>query len=904
MQLHSLTVAGLRCFRNPVTLAEFDPGANIIFGPNELGKSTLIWGLILAFCNRHDVGGEGILSYRPWGTDLSPQIDVEFSVGGQRYRLQKGFLDRASSILSEQVGENYLALAEGKSADERVRKFMLAKFPGRGLTKNPDWGLAHLLWVPQDKERFTSPRLSRPVEDHFRQAAGATIFTARDDRLLQLIENRYASIYTPKTGVYQAGSEICRTETRLHELAAELKQAERELEEISACAAELQQQENLARAVLEEVRDLDKKHQHLLGRIEKVKELRAQIKTATAQAQAAKQHWQALDQDLNHLAAWERKQKAAALEIAAKKDELTLQRPQIEQLKKRLDVRRKDVDRLTTERKEANRKLAEAYKLNQSISLLRKIDQLQHAAATGDKIETDIVSLKAKLASKPVPTALAITTAQKLQRQIEIAQGQALAQGLRLDFRPLKELEVTVITTEGRTVHSISPARPLRLDVSAAEVELEIASIGRLKIASGAKELKGILARLQEGKGELAGILTAHRADSVDELLERFQAARDIRRRIDQLLAQRADILGEYGSWKELNQARAEKQKQLKQQCLELGLEVTQLRSITPADTAQLEQQARLLEQQEQEAKEDKDLLEANWRQAETRRQTLEHELNRLRQLIQTAIEEKEKMLARHGGQKSQLQQDEEQARQEKTQQEERLTQLAGKLPPDADFLERDAFRLAQVEEQKKQQLAQLKEEIAALRAQIDLKSEAGLYSKISRLEEEYELERKKYDRLKTTARAIKLLHRLAHARHGAMLADLTEPIRQGLNDLFQQVTQRSGRSLELGADLTLSGLKVKGEQPLQPLAAFSIGTQEQMLLLARLALAQFLSSEGRQLVVLDDALVNSDRLRRRRILQLLEKAAKDRFQLLILTCHPEMYDQLPGKRYDLASLL
>ena len=174
MQLHSLTVAGLRCFRNPVTLAEFDPGANIIFGPNELGKSTLIWGLILAFCNRHDVGGEGILSYRPWGTDLSPQIDVEFSVGGQRSRLQKGFLDRASSILSEQVGENYLALAEGKVPTKGYGSLCwLNSRPG--FDQNPDWGLAHLLWVPQDKERFTSPRLSRPVEDHFRQAAGATI---------------------------------------------------------------------------------------------------------------------------------------------------------------------------------------------------------------------------------------------------------------------------------------------------------------------------------------------------------------------------------------------------------------------------------------------------------------------------------------------------------------------------------------------------------------------------------------------------------------------------------------------------------------------------------------------------------------------------------------------------------
>ena len=171
MLLNSLTVAGLRCFRNPVTLTDFDERVNIIFGPNETGKSTLVWGLVLAFCNRYDVGGEGILAYRPWGTDLSPAIEVEFTAAGKCYRIEKGFLDQAKCILSERTGDRYLRLADGKRADERVREFMLARFPGRGLAKGTDWGLAHLLWMPQDKERFTSPSVSRQVEDHFRQAA-------------------------------------------------------------------------------------------------------------------------------------------------------------------------------------------------------------------------------------------------------------------------------------------------------------------------------------------------------------------------------------------------------------------------------------------------------------------------------------------------------------------------------------------------------------------------------------------------------------------------------------------------------------------------------------------------------------------------------------------------------------
>ena len=166
MLLNSLQVAGLRCFRNPVALTDFDERLNIIFGPNETGKSTLVWGLILAFCNRHDVGGEQILAYRPWGTDLSPTIEVEFTAGGKRYRLEKGFLDQAQCILSEKAGDRYLRLADGKRADERVREFMRSLSSTR-LSQRLRWGLAHLCGCLRIRSGLLSPSLSRHMEDHF-----------------------------------------------------------------------------------------------------------------------------------------------------------------------------------------------------------------------------------------------------------------------------------------------------------------------------------------------------------------------------------------------------------------------------------------------------------------------------------------------------------------------------------------------------------------------------------------------------------------------------------------------------------------------------------------------------------------------------------------------------------------
>jgi len=66
-------------------------------------------------------------------------------------------------------------------------------------------------------------------------------------------------------------------------------------------------------------------------------------------------------------------------------------------------------------------------------------------------------------------------------------------------------------------------------------------------------------------------------------------------------------------------------------------------------------------------------------------------------------------------------------------------------------------------------------------------------------------------------------------------------------------------------------------------------GEQEQLYLIARLALADVLAKEERQLVVLDDVLNATDAGRLARLLNLLEEVS-DRLQIIILTCHPERY--------------
>ena len=66
-----------------------------------------------------------------------------------------------------------------------------------------------------------------------------------------------------------------------------------------------------------------------------------------------------------------------------------------------------------------------------------------------------------------------------------------------------------------------------------------------------------------------------------------------------------------------------------------------------------------------------------------------------------------------------------------------------------------------------------------------------------------------------------------------------------------------------------------------------------------RLALGRLLGQVERQLVVLDDPLVNTDSVRLQRILRLLETASET-LQIVILTCHIDRYQGITGKRFDI----
>jgi exonuclease SbcC len=146
-------------------------------------------------------------------------------------------------------------------------------------------------------------------------------------------------------------------------------------------------------------------------------------------------------------------------------------------------------------------------------------------------------------------------------------------------------------------------------------------------------------------------------------------------------------------------------------------------------------------------------------------------------------------------------------------------------------------------------------------------------------------------------AGAIRLLHdTLVECRNEAVAA-VAGPVETVATQIFQRIAGGGLGGLKLGDSFAAANVvpEISGEAV--PLDSVSGGEREQIHLATRLALAEVLAKEERQMVVLDDVMTFTDAGRMARVMSILEEEAQ-RLQIIILTCHPERYRGLGGAKF------
>ena len=115
-------------------------GLNVLHGPNEIGKSTLVNAMRAALLLQH--GATAARDFEDWHTDQPPQVALTFETGPQRiWRVRKSFgkgSDGSSYLDFSRDGRTFTQDAKGREVDGRIRDLLQWGLPapgGKGRTR-------------------------------------------------------------------------------------------------------------------------------------------------------------------------------------------------------------------------------------------------------------------------------------------------------------------------------------------------------------------------------------------------------------------------------------------------------------------------------------------------------------------------------------------------------------------------------------------------------------------------------------------------------------------------------------------------------------------------------------------------------------------------------------------------
>jgi AAA domain len=192
---------------------DFAPGLNVVFGPNDLGKSTLATAIRAAFLVPPT--SSDAESYLPWHKGATPRVSLTFQdARGLYWRVSKAFGDeRRAELLQSKDGVSFVVDATARQVEEKIRQLLKWGIPapgGRGAPRGvPASFLANALLAAQTNvDDILGASLASDLEDSGKQQLSKALETlARDPLFKKILDEaqRECDTYFTPTGRRKTG---------------------------------------------------------------------------------------------------------------------------------------------------------------------------------------------------------------------------------------------------------------------------------------------------------------------------------------------------------------------------------------------------------------------------------------------------------------------------------------------------------------------------------------------------------------------------------------------------------------------------------------------------------------------------------------------------------------------------
>jgi hypothetical protein len=210
MRFTKLHVENFRAIRSAEL--EFGPGLNVLYGPNDLGKSTL--GVALRAALLLPSNSSAASEYVPWQDPVTPVVTLTFLTDVAKYwRVVKRFGENDATLSFSKDGRDFDVDARERQVDEKLRKLLgwgLASPGGRGGARGmPDSFLANALLSAQtDVDAILQSSLAADLDPSGKLKLTAALSALAQDPLVRHVldaAQREHELYFTATGRKKSG---------------------------------------------------------------------------------------------------------------------------------------------------------------------------------------------------------------------------------------------------------------------------------------------------------------------------------------------------------------------------------------------------------------------------------------------------------------------------------------------------------------------------------------------------------------------------------------------------------------------------------------------------------------------------------------------------------------------------
>lgn len=894
MNLITIQLENWKKFRNPVEI-NLKEGLNILYGPNESGKTTLIDSVITTFYSKHTSNSQKIKSLKPWGTSLHPRCSISFIKNGQKYRITKGFQER-KSLLEKMDKGSWMQIAEGDQADKQLIELVGGQMPTRGDTRPEYWGLGQTLWMVQGTP-IIQEELNQETRSSMQKMVGATIESEEEKNVLKNINSRFLENFSPKKKELKKKSQL----GTLKEEIIKLKN------QLSLSQANIMKKETLMRT-LEDNKILFEKNKSSL---EAAKNEKSQLAQGVDEAYQHQRNREKLESEVQEL-------ETEYLTTRERLDEIIRGQTEIDKIIKSSDEINLQLDPLKSESENLNRKMED------DTSAIRNLDQqlsthmeekrivgIAHTAVMDEQslneknnqlkeiieIKDDLKITKEKYVRILVPDDKEFAKIERLSQDIHDAQTSLNAMGLNIKATTQNKISGNIFLDRENASFSLEGKSATW--TAHQSLKIIIDGVGVIEVTSGSQDVQEMKERLENFKTQYQELIAPFPQSDLPQLKSLMNQKESLKKDIEWLQTQ-------------LNKKSKKGEDELLKEIKSLENRIKSNWDKIPAGSAYKECESKDKIRVREELSVKINLMEGVLNQLQKDRQKLNQILENDRGTIKSTadiiVELKTQL---HGN----------------NQRKEEIENRLSILTDDGLLVEEREYKLNEISlkiDQKQRVLTVYQDELDEKEIK-PLKAFNGMKTKVERLDDEIrrqEINRAGMERelsmlmaqstdssvleekltqlkiqekeLETEVAAIKLLHNLTSHYQDNTISKLAEPLEIRVTEDMERLLGPK-YSLKFDSKMKPDSVNAQGEEASLDLLSF--GTQEQVWYLFRLALGNILSSEEQQLVVLDDPLVNTDPVRMHHALEILEENARN-MQVVVVTCDVDKYDSLTGANF------